>query len=237
MRKAPGEALALLMAQKKYAGQETSVMRIFEKIGECVAVFHQRYGGKQHGDLHGSNIFYDEASNRVTLIDLANIGDKNRMMDMEYFAYSLRLVANSYPCVEQYIRHFEIGYARGRSTQIKALDRRFQPLQRLRIAMGLQKNSEEIGDEEDTDSEDEGVPVALRDDNTDTGIESGIEKEKTDDRQDLLPVLRPLTRWAQLDLLGVCVCSDARPGTPMWEEVEDPYDEIFAEHVSGRAGL
>lgn len=231
MKKAPGEALALLMARKKRSGQETSLMRIFERIGESVGAFHKRYGGKQHGDLHGSNIFYDEASRRVTLIDLRDMGNKNRMTDVEYFTYSVRLVAKTYPCAEEYLRHFQIGYANGRNGHLEALDRRFEPLQRLRIAMGLhdggELDEEEEGEEEEQElyEDEEGEEaVALLDEDT----EWEIEKE----HPGLLPVIvRPLIRWTQLDVFGACICnSEVRSEeAAAREETEDSHGEILVQ--------
>jgi Ser/Thr protein kinase RdoA (MazF antagonist) len=162
MKMAPGEALAMLMARLKRTGQEAALMRIFEKVGEVVAEFHKRYGGKQHGDLHGSNIFYDEASRHVTLIDLRDMGTKRCMNDVEYFTYSLRLVTETYPRVNEYIRHFQLGYARGMGKRLEAFERRFEPLQRLRLAISevsgliadnVQNDSE--GEEEDNTEEED----------------------------------------------------------------------------------
>lgn len=224
MRKAPGEALALVMARMKQAGRDQELLRIFERIGESVGSFHKRYGGKQHGDLHGSNIFYDEVSRRVTLIDLRDMGCQRKMTDIEYFAHSLRLVAATYPQVDQYIRYFQKGYATGMRKSLEKLERRHAPLQRLHLAveetssrvaqkavvlpLSAQKAVEEHDEQEDEDAEEDGE----REEEHPSGLEG------------FFAILMPLIHLARGDPLSAC---GAREDMGM----EDEDGEIMVKHV------
>jgi tRNA A-37 threonylcarbamoyl transferase component Bud32 len=222
MRKAPGEALALVMARMKRDGQDQELLRIFERIGESVGSFHKRYGGKQHGDLHGSNIFYDEVSRRVTLIDLRDMGCQRKMTDIEYFAHSLRLVAATYPQVDQYIRHFQKGYATGMRKSLEKLERRHAPLQRLHLAVeeassrAAPKPDAEHDTQEDEDAEEE--------DEREEEQPGGLERFFT--------ILKPLIHLARSDPLSAC---GAREDMGM-DRMDDEDGEIMVKHVRSTIG-
>eukprot|EP00439_Symbiodinium_sp_Y106_P084332 s162_g25.t1 len=88
-------------------GGKADLMKIFGKVGECLANFHRRYGGRQHNDAGTQNILWDEDSNpkaagflalcaffvhltgpleetqHVTLIDLGCMGNKSNKTDVQ----------------------------------------------------------------------------------------------------------------------------------------------------------
>jgi tRNA A-37 threonylcarbamoyl transferase component Bud32 len=47
---------------------------VFEQVGASLAEFHERYRNKQHSDFQVANIIYNEASQRISFIDTANMG-------------------------------------------------------------------------------------------------------------------------------------------------------------------
>lgn len=115
MQKARGLRLAEVIARKWYTGQAPQLMRILEKVGSCLADFHGRYGGKQHGDFQPSNILYDEERDAVVMIDIGGMGVPTTDTDAEHFAKTLRLLAESYGArlVAEGLPCFERGLARG----------------------------------------------------------------------------------------------------------------------------
>merc|ERR1712176_1640322 len=114
MRKASGRGLGQVIQQKWRAGLISELMSILEKVGECLGEFHQRYGGKQHGDLTPTNMLYDETSGCVTLIDLGGMGCSSCEGDLNYFAKNLSLSARlmGQQLETQGVQHFKQGYAR-----------------------------------------------------------------------------------------------------------------------------
>lgn len=112
MPRAPGQALALTIADKWYSGRGEELMRIFAQVGACLSQFHKRYGGKQHGDYHPLNIFHDDATGAITLIDLGGMGCKTDCSDKQRLAKSVRQLAACYgPKLQDAIGFFERGYA------------------------------------------------------------------------------------------------------------------------------
>lgn len=117
MQRAPGQALALTIADKWYSNREDELMRIFERVGACLSQFHKRYGGKQHGDYHPQNIFYDDVTGAITCIDLGGMGGITDCSDRERLAKSVVQLAACYgPKLEEAIRYFERGYAQAAGT-------------------------------------------------------------------------------------------------------------------------
>lgn len=55
-------------------GAHNALSSVFEQIGSSLAEFHARYKNKQHADFQVANIVYNEASQRITFIDVANMG-------------------------------------------------------------------------------------------------------------------------------------------------------------------
>jgi len=116
MPQAPGLSIAEVIAKK--LTQPAEIMRLMSEVGRCISGFHSRYPGHQHNDFHASNVLFDEASGRITLIDLCDIAPKLpvAMSDAEYFVNSLERM--SYPrqfCIECK-RSLESGY--GMSKQV-----------------------------------------------------------------------------------------------------------------------
>jgi len=114
MRKAPGTLLASLIATMLSGNKTPQVMQLLDQLGRFLADFQFRYGNKQHNDFQPSNIFYDPATGRFTLIDVSDIGPKTALAeaDAERFTAALRLSSNCYG-QNFYLegkRHFEAGY-------------------------------------------------------------------------------------------------------------------------------
>mmetsp|Transcript_73049 Transcript_73049/g.191507 ORF Transcript_73049/g.191507 Transcript_73049/m.191507 type:complete len:800 (-) Transcript_73049:100-2499(-) len=115
MRKVRGERLAELIARKWYGNQVPQLMQILEKLGVCLAEYHNRYGAaSQHGDFQPSNIFYDEETDEITFIDVGGMGVPTMETDVEHFSKSMNLLAEAYgfQLAIDGIRVFEQGYNR-----------------------------------------------------------------------------------------------------------------------------
>merc|ERR1712151_1123617 len=114
MQKAAGRGLGQVIQEKWRAGRIPELMAMLEKVGECLGDFHQRYGGKQHGDLTPTNVFYDEKSNCVTFIDLGGMGTSSSESDIAYFSKSLSLSARlmGQQLEIQGVSHFKQGHAK-----------------------------------------------------------------------------------------------------------------------------
>lgn len=113
MPRAKGQILALVLHELWQKRQFSELMHIFEKVGACMAGFHRRYQGKQHGDLQPSNIVYDSHSDHITLIDLGGIGSKVMKSDEEHLVQSLTMVASHLGCprlANDAQRHFSQAY-------------------------------------------------------------------------------------------------------------------------------
>eukprot|EP00930_Biecheleria_cincta_P054730 TRINITY_DN410_c0_g1_i1.p1 TRINITY_DN410_c0_g1~~TRINITY_DN410_c0_g1_i1.p1 ORF type:complete len:566 (-),score=108.54 TRINITY_DN410_c0_g1_i1:47-1744(-) len=112
MRKVPGERMAELICRKYYSKQEAHLLQIFEELGRQLAVFHKRYGHMQHGDFQPSNIFYDEASDALSFIDVGGMGIPTVDDDVSHLRQAMNLLAHSYgPTLhENCIAAFDRGY-------------------------------------------------------------------------------------------------------------------------------
>lgn len=115
MRRAAGKPLASVMADWKVAGRLNQLTQVIQEVGETVGILHARYGGKQHGDLQASNVFYDEATWKVTLIDLGGMGEAVIESDEVHFVKSLQAVVMFYgPVVELWCTAFRTGLVLGK---------------------------------------------------------------------------------------------------------------------------
>lgn len=115
MWKAQGERMAELIAHKWYSNALEDLWQIFELLGQTLAAFHMRYNDSQHGDFQPSNVFYDEESSHISLIDIGGMGVPTSESDTEHFNKSLKLLADAYG--SQLLtgqRYFEQGYAAGK---------------------------------------------------------------------------------------------------------------------------
>lgn len=66
----------------------------------------------QHGDVQPSNIFYEEETETITLIDVGGMGQRTSETDAEHFAKSLQLMASTYGAdiATRGIKAFDRGY-------------------------------------------------------------------------------------------------------------------------------
>lgn len=98
MRHVPGQRVSDVIMQKLHSRQDQDLMRILEQFGGFLADFHSRYHGMQHGDLTPANVFYDQASGRFTLVDVADLSPQNPVIqsDAERFTSSLKLLSHFY---------------------------------------------------------------------------------------------------------------------------------------------
>mmetsp|Transcript_118841 Transcript_118841/g.341206 ORF Transcript_118841/g.341206 Transcript_118841/m.341206 type:complete len:460 (-) Transcript_118841:160-1539(-) len=117
MDRAPGRALAEIMADWVRRGRASELPAVFQKVGESLGMLHCRYGNKQHGDLQASNIFFDEATFRVTFIDVAGMASKTVDGDLTHFENSLKMLGAFYDSnlIDSWCEAFRRGHALGRS--------------------------------------------------------------------------------------------------------------------------
>jgi serine/threonine protein kinase len=113
MKKVAGEPVGDVIGMKWNCGRKAEVMNILRDLGAFLAQFHKRYANSQHCDFQPSNVFYDAASGKFALIDIADIGNQScREGDVKHFVSSLGLLAVAYG--DQFYsegkRHFEEGY-------------------------------------------------------------------------------------------------------------------------------
>jgi len=114
MRMARGTKLATLIALLWNANQHSKIWMILRRVGAYLANFQAKYGKTMcHGDFHPSNIFYDEASDAIVLIDLGTLGVANPESDADHFEKSLKILANNYgnSFEIEALRSFRTGYA------------------------------------------------------------------------------------------------------------------------------
>jgi hypothetical protein len=119
MRRAPGESFSDIVSRKWKGGRLSELMTHFEAAGVFLASIHNRYG-LQHGDFQPNNLFFDEATNQFTMIDIADLASSTQMMvqegDVEHFCKGIQLLASVLG--EQVhidgLRHFQAGYNKNR---------------------------------------------------------------------------------------------------------------------------
>jgi len=122
MPRAPGQPLNDIAAQKFAMKKVPEMMQIFERLGAFLADFHKRYGNCQHGDFQATNVFYSEATDCFTMIDVADIGPRHQKFatDEEHFVRSIGLLAMAYG--EQFeldgVCHFKAGYGASSGEQL-----------------------------------------------------------------------------------------------------------------------
>jgi len=118
MRKMAGERLAEVVARKWYKSQVPQLMRILERLGRALAGFHGRYTGCQHGDFQPSNVFYDEDSDEITLIDIGGMGVPTTETDIQHFTKSMALMASAYgpELYQDGVRVLEQGYMHAKAS-------------------------------------------------------------------------------------------------------------------------
>lgn len=115
MDKARGRTLADFLGSKWYSQGADPVKRVMKKLGSSLREFHTRYRNSQHGDFQPSNIFYDEASDKLTFIDVADIGaNQAHHSDKQHLLESLRILSRAYGSkfLADASGAFEAGYAR-----------------------------------------------------------------------------------------------------------------------------
>jgi len=96
MWKVTGERMAEFIAHKWYAKEFDDLWQVFERVGQTLASFHQRYGDSQHGDFQPSNVFYDQETGDMSLIDIGGMGVPTSETDFEHFNKALKLLADVY---------------------------------------------------------------------------------------------------------------------------------------------
>jgi hypothetical protein len=110
-----GEIAGDVIGKLWWTNQAAKVMQIIEDIGTCLGNFHQRYGNKQHGDFQTSNIQYDEKTNTISFIDLADIGHTRAAYnDITHFKECLKILSQAYgpTFYEEAQSRFTIGYSK-----------------------------------------------------------------------------------------------------------------------------
>lgn len=116
MRKVPGVPFQDYIGQKWWSRSprdHDDLFRVTMKLGQKLAQFHERYDGAQHGDFSASNIFYDEASDMISFIDLADIGPQDILKnDADHFIKCMEIVSAAYGAAfkDQTQRYFSSGY-------------------------------------------------------------------------------------------------------------------------------
>lgn len=121
MRKAPGKSLDHLISEKWRSNRKGDIMKIFAKVGECLAQFHRRYGGRQHNDAGTQNILYDEETQHVTFIDLGGMGNKTDKTDVQRLSQLVLKLSRcpTYgPDLAVAVDHFREGYNRALQTTL-----------------------------------------------------------------------------------------------------------------------
>jgi hypothetical protein len=112
MRKVRGVGLSEVVAAKRLANQIPELFRLFERLGEALRDFHVRYGSCQHGDFQPGNIFYEEAGDAFTFIDVGGMGIPTADSDIDHFCMALKHFEQA--CGAEFIecglQRFKLGY-------------------------------------------------------------------------------------------------------------------------------
>lgn len=116
MWKVHGERLTEWIAHKWYSKAFEELWQIFDRMGHIIYAFHDRYCDSQHGDFQPSNVFYDEESGDISLIDIGGMGVPTSENDVDHFSKSLKLLADAYGSqLLQGTTRFEAAYATARA--------------------------------------------------------------------------------------------------------------------------
>jgi tRNA A-37 threonylcarbamoyl transferase component Bud32 len=111
MKSAPGTRLTEVLHTKWHMRQVQDIMKILRCVGACLKRFHMRYRNTRHGDFNTSNIFWDDASSTVTIIDLGGMGCPTVHSDNEYFKQVFRMMTSQWgTSTEEGCRAFDAGY-------------------------------------------------------------------------------------------------------------------------------
>jgi len=116
MRRASGQRLDHLIAEKVSNGRTADLSKVFENVGASLAELHKRYGNSQHGDCQPSNVYYNDTTSQVTFIDVSDLGLPSLESDTEHFTEALRLLSRHYgqQFLTASLHDFEAGYFRDR---------------------------------------------------------------------------------------------------------------------------
>jgi len=116
MWKVHGERLTEWIAHKWYSKAFEELWQIFDRLGHIIYAFHDRYCDSQHGDFQPSNVFFDEESGDISLIDIGGMGVPTSEGDVDHFSKSLKLLADAYGSqLLQGVGHFEAAHATARA--------------------------------------------------------------------------------------------------------------------------
>lgn len=112
MERAPGKALAEVQAEWLHTGRGSQLLEVFRKVGAALGTLHNRYGGKQHGDMQSSNVYYDDVADVVTFIDLGGMTTGSATQDVDHFESSLRMAVAFFgkSHIEAWIAAFRQGF-------------------------------------------------------------------------------------------------------------------------------
>lgn len=115
MRKVKGERLAEFIAKKVFYQHSNDILAMLERLGACLADFHARYNNLQHGDFQPSNVFFDELTQEVFLIDIGGMGMPTMDNDVQHFTTAMGLLAEAYghKLIQEGLRFFVQGYSAG----------------------------------------------------------------------------------------------------------------------------
>lgn len=116
MPMAPGERLSDIISIHWALKKRAEVMDIMERAGRFLKDFHVRYNHMQHCDFQPSNLFYDDARRKFTLVDLADLGQQALITekDVDRFLNGLRIIGKSLgPEFMDTLRYFQAGYNSG----------------------------------------------------------------------------------------------------------------------------
>jgi hypothetical protein len=98
------------------------LMPLFEQVGVALAEFHSRYGNKQHSDFQPANIIYNETTQKMTFVDMANMGSPLNPpgSDVTQFRAAIRALYGhlSCPLSATFEQQFVSGYSRVLSSQL-----------------------------------------------------------------------------------------------------------------------
>lgn len=110
MRRVPGRSFETIKGSYWKNGKTQELMTVFRNIGEFLHSFHKRYGGRQHCDVGPQNIFVNEATMEVAIVDLGMMGARLMKDDAEMFSDYIRKLPRNYgPEILKGIDHFQQG--------------------------------------------------------------------------------------------------------------------------------
>lgn len=112
MRRVPGRSLETIIEGYWKNGRKQELKNIFRRVGEFVRHFHERYNSTQHNDVGPQNIFFDEATEQVSIIDLGMMGFSLTKNDCQVFASYVHSLVKTYgPEILKGVTYFDQGYS------------------------------------------------------------------------------------------------------------------------------